>query len=78
MEKSSSDLFLLGVGHVKSGMLHRLKEHSNAVFLDIGVGVDALAGIVNLTRPYFGGDKLSTKKSNIYSEVDFWLIKLII
>lgn len=76
LEKSSSDLFLLGVGHVKSGMLHRLKEHSNAVFLDIGVGVDALAGIVNLTRPYFGGwTNYQLKNQSIYSEVDFLVNK---
>ena len=77
LEKSSSDLFLLGVGHVKSGMLHRLKEHSNAVFLDIGVGVDALAGIVNLTRPYFGGwTNYQLKNQSIYSEVDFLVNKI--
>jgi len=47
-------LFLVSVGHVKSGLLSELKLFRNAVFLDVGVGIDALAGIVNLSRPYFG------------------------
>lgn len=51
---SSSSLFLVGVGHVKSGLLHELKEYKNAVFLDVGVGIDAIAGIINKNRPYFG------------------------
>lgn len=72
LEKSSSELFLLGIGHIKSGLLSRLKEHSNAVFLDIGVGIDALAGVVNLTRPYFGNwTNFQLKNQKIYSKVDY-------
>ena len=72
LEKSSAELFLLGIGHVKSGLLSRLKKHSNAVFLDIGIGVDALAGVVNLTRPYFGNwTNFQLKNQRIYSEVDY-------
>lgn len=54
LRKSDSDLFLLGVGHVKSGLLHELKNIKPAVYLDIGIGVDAIAGLVNIYRPYFG------------------------
>lgn len=72
LEKSSADMFLLGIGHIKSGLLSRLKNHSNAVFLDIGVGIDALAGVVNLTRPYFGNwTNFQLKNQKIYSEVDY-------
>ncbi len=52
--KGSSDIYLLGVGHVKSGLLHELKKFKKATYLDIGVGIDALAGFVNIYRPYFG------------------------
>ena len=51
---SSSKIFLLGIGHVKSALLHRLKKYTNAVFLDVGSGIDALAGIIDHNRPYMG------------------------
>tara|TARA_B100000575_G_C23138060_1_gene661640 strand:+ start:3060 stop:3920 length:861 start_codon:yes stop_codon:yes gene_type:complete len=57
LRKSDSDIYLIGVGHVKLGLLHELKKIKPAVYLDIGVGIDALAGIVNIYRPYFGNWK---------------------
>ena len=48
-------IYLVGIGHVKSGLLHRFKKYKNAVFLDVGSGIDALAGIINETRPYMAG-----------------------
>ena len=51
---SKSKIFLLGIGHVKSALLHRLKKYKNAVFLDVGSGVDALSGIIDHKRPYMG------------------------
>jgi hypothetical protein len=55
LKNSTADIFLLGIGHVKSALLHRLKKYRNAVFLDVGSSIDALAGIVDHRRPYFGG-----------------------
>ncbi len=49
---SKSKIFLVGVGHVKSGLLHRLKKYKNAVYIDVGSGIDALAGMINKNRPY--------------------------
>lgn len=54
LENSTSKIFLLGVGHVKSALLHRLKKYRDAVFLDVGSGIDALAGIIDHGRPYMG------------------------
>ena len=31
LEKSTSKIFLVGIGHVKSGLLHRLKKYTDAV-----------------------------------------------
>ena len=45
-------VFLYGVGHVKSGLIHRLKEVKNAIYLDVGGGIDGLAGILDPDRPY--------------------------
>ena len=52
--KSTSKIFLMGMGHVKSGLIHRLKKYRNAVFLDVGASIDALAGIIDIDRPYAG------------------------
>lgn len=72
ISKSKANLFLVGVGHVKSGLLSELKQFRNAVFLDVGVGIDALAGIINLSRPYFGDwQNFQLKKQSIYKEIDF-------
>ena len=50
--KSTSKIFLMGMGHVKSGLIHRLSKYRNAVFLDVGASIDALAGIIDIDRPY--------------------------
>ena len=39
---------------MKSALLHRLKKYRDAVFLDVGSGIDALAGIIDHNRPYMG------------------------
>ena len=54
LDKSSAQIFLVGIGHVKSGLLHRLKKYRNAVFLDVGTGIDALGGLIDHHRPYMG------------------------
>lgn len=72
IQKTESEIFLVGIGHAKSGILHKLKEYKSATYVDIGVGIDALAGVVNLSRPYFGSwTNHQFKNRNIYSEIDF-------
>lgn len=55
LKKSTSKIFLLGIGHVKSALLHRLPKHKNAIYLDVGSSIDAIAGIIDPGRPYFAG-----------------------
>ena len=45
-------IYLYGVGHVKSGLIHHLPRIKNAIYLDIGAGIDGLAGIIDPDRPY--------------------------
>lgn len=73
LELSTSKIFLVGMGHVKSGLLHKLKTYKeNVQFIDIGVGIDAIAGIINNERPYFGKWKnYRLKNQAIYENVDF-------
>ena len=54
LKNSTSKIFLMGMGHVKSGLIHRLKNYTDAVFLDVGASIDALAGIIDIDRPYAG------------------------
>tara|TARA_B100000989_G_C19520480_1_gene463922 strand:+ start:632 stop:1507 length:876 start_codon:yes stop_codon:yes gene_type:complete len=72
LSKGSSDIYLLGIGHVKSGILHELKKFKKATYLDIGVGIDALAGLVNIYRPYFGNwqNFKVTNKNRKYKNID--------
>ena len=69
---SSSKIFLMGVGHVKSGLNHILPSYKKAVYLDIGSGIDALAGIIDKQRPYFYDWKNYKLINNQnYSKIDY-------
>ena len=52
LKNSTSKIFLMGMGHVKSGLIHRLKKYTDAVFLDVGASIDAIAGIIDVDRPF--------------------------
>ena len=72
LKNSSSKIFLMGMGHVKSGLIHRLKKHANAVFLDVGASIDALAGIIDVNRPYAGDwTNYQIDEPELYDDVDF-------
>lgn len=70
LSDSKASIFLVGVGHVKSALLHRLKKYRNAVFLDVGSSIDALAGIIDHNRPYFGDWTNYRVKDFDYSMLD--------
>ena len=71
LEKSTSKIFLMGMGHVKSGLIHRLKKYTDAVFLDVGAGIDAIAGLIDIDRPYFGDwTNYQIDGDQVYNEVD--------
>ncbi len=70
IEKSNADIFLLGIGHVQNTLLHRLKKHSNAPMVCVGVGIDAIAGVVDKRRPYFGNWKnYRIRNLNVYKQL---------
>ncbi|PCJ59287.1 MAG: hypothetical protein COA79_11355 [Planctomycetota bacterium] len=52
-EKSNPKIILLGIGCAKLFTLPLIKEFSNAVVIDIGAGIDALAGVISQDRPFF-------------------------
>ena len=70
--KSTSKIFLMGMGHVNSGLIHRLKKYRNAVFLDVGASIDALAGIIDVDRPYAGDwTNYQIDDVQLYKGIDF-------
>ena len=69
--KNEFKIFLCGMGHVKSGLFHKLKKYGNGLFIDVGGGIDALAGIVDHNRPYMGTWVNYHMKGYDYSKIDF-------
>ena len=71
LKDSTSDIFLLGIGHAKSGVLHRLTKYKKSVYLDVGAGIDMLAGCINTRRPYAGNWKNFRLSDYDYSTIDY-------
>lgn len=72
LKKSTSKIFLVGIGHVKSGLIHRLKKYTDAVFLDVGSSIDALAGIIDVKRPFFGDwTNYQIDDQKLYKNIDY-------
>jgi len=72
LEKSTSKIFLLGIGHAKNGILHKFSEWKpNSVFLDVGAGIDMIAGCINIRRPYAGDWTNYRIKKYDYSDIDY-------
>ena len=71
LEKSTSKIFLMGMGHVKSGLIHRLKKYTDAVFYDVGASIDAIAGVIDTDRPYAGDwTNYQIDEESLYDGVD--------
>ena len=57
-------VILLGIGSSKLYVLPRIQEFSDAVVIDVGAGIDALAGVISQDRPYFA-DWVNFKSSRV-------------
>lgn len=71
LKNSTADIFLLGIGHAKSGVLHTFKKYKSAVYLDVGAGIDMIAGCISTTRPYAGNWKNFRLNNHDYSNIDY-------
>jgi|LauGreSuBDMM15SN_2_FD.fasta_scaffold03194_4 hypothetical protein len=65
-----ADIFLFGIGISKLYLASKFKNYKNAVFLDVGAGISALAGCTSLERPYFGSWTNFRLKNFDYSNTD--------
>tara|TARA_B100000427_G_scaffold144820_1_gene120514 strand:- start:1639 stop:2499 length:861 start_codon:yes stop_codon:yes gene_type:complete len=71
LKNSTSKIFLMGMGHVKSGLIHRLKKYTDAVFLDVGASIDAIAGIIDVDRPFVADwVNYQIDERELYEDVD--------
>lgn len=71
LKQAKSAVFLVGFGHVKCALFHQLKQLHPAVYLDVGAGIDALAGIINQRRPYSGRWVNHLISNHDYSSIHF-------
>lgn len=72
LANSSADFFLVGLGHVKSWLLPKLPQIYTAPFIDIGSGIDALAGIIDTGRPYMASwTNFQVSDRSLYDDVDY-------
>ena len=72
LEKADPDtrLYLYGVGHVKSGLMHHLPNIKKAIYLDVGAGIDGIAGLLDPDRPYAKAWINHRLKNYDYSNID--------
>lgn len=69
---STSDIFLVGIGHAQQALLHRMKKYKSGVYIVVGSGIDAYAGIQDNSRPYMS-DWVNYQLDDFdYSTVDIW------
>ena len=57
IKNSEADIFLFGIGISKLAISWQFKNYKDAIFIDIGCGMSALAGMCGIDRPYFGSWK---------------------
>lgn len=70
IKKDPCDVYLVGMGISKLYALRTLAEATSKVFIDLGSGLDALAGLVPHDRPYFA-DWVNFKIEGYdYSKID--------
>ena len=72
LEKANPNtrIYLYGVGHVKSGLIHHLPKFKKAIYLDVGAGIDGIAGLLDPERPYAMGWVNHRLKNYDYSNLD--------
>ena len=60
------------IGKKINTFIHRLKKYGDAVLLDVGASIDALAGIIDVDRPYAGDwTNYQIDDVQLYKGIDF-------
>ena len=77
LSKSSCSIFLVGIGHAQQALLHKLKEYKPAIYISVGSGIDAYAGVQDNLRPYMFDWINFRIKDYDYNKVDIWRDRLL-
>lgn len=64
------DVYLVGMGIAKLRLLAPLRDALGATIIDVGSGLDAIAGIIPKDRPYFGKWRNYKIKDADYQNID--------
>lgn len=73
LQNATSKIFIEGIGHAKQALLWKMREYRPAVYLSVGSGVCAVAGVQDcIGRPYFADWKNYRIKDYDYSKIDIW------
>jgi len=64
------EIILLGIGSSKLYIAPRIREFSDACVIDVGAGIDALAGVISQDRPFFANWINFTIAGYDYSSMD--------
>lgn len=67
-----ADVYLVGISVAKLIILPKLRDKYCKVFIDIGVGIDAIAGVIPNTKPFFGNWVNYKLRDFDYSRVNFF------
>lgn len=70
LKNAKSKIFLVGIGHVKSFLMSQFKLYHKAIYIDVGSGIDAIAGIIDQKRPYFKNWINYSLVNHNYSNID--------
>ena len=72
VKNSDCKVFFIGAGVAKLKFFYNLKKiKPDGIFIDVGHGLDAIAGLADYERPYFGSWQNYKMKSYDYSNIDF-------
>tara|TARA_Y100000593_G_C4286472_1_gene325764 strand:- start:358 stop:1338 length:981 start_codon:yes stop_codon:yes gene_type:complete len=69
--ESKCKVFLIGAGVAKLKFFNELKNIKNCIYLDVGHGIDAIAGLADYERPYFGSWQNFRLRRYNYRGTDF-------
>ncbi len=75
LKAGTADVYFVGISSAKLALLHRFKKYRHASYIDIGCGIDALAGCLTTSRPYFFNWTNYRLSDHDYSDIDYMKYK---
>jgi len=73
-----ADVYLVGMSVAKLMILPKLRDRYGKIFLDIGVGIDAIAGVIPNTKSFFGNWINYRLKNYDYSKINFFSYQTLV